>query len=136
MPQCEAMKSDKSRRCRRKAVTGARVCYVHGGAAPQVKRGARERLSELAVPAVKGLKQIIKNKKDPTNRVKASIAVLDRTGFGAKQTIEVETNLIPFDKLSLELREMIVKELDVLEADRSIEGGEKVVELLPKGEVR
>jgi hypothetical protein len=116
--------------CDNHPVKGTTTCRSHGGTAPQIKRGARERLNELAVPAVKGLRKAIRNKKDPSNRVKASIAVLDRTGFHPKQTIEVETKLIPFDKLSLKLREMIVEELDVLE----LEKGGGVVELLTEGD--
>jgi hypothetical protein len=45
--RCRAHRSD-GQPCGCYAVTGARVCRVHGGAAGQVKRKARERLTEIA----------------------------------------------------------------------------------------
>lgn len=43
--QCSAHTS-AGNQCRRQAVRGATVCYVHGGAAPQVKAAAARRLAE------------------------------------------------------------------------------------------
>jgi hypothetical protein len=45
MAQCSAHRSD-GQPCRANAIKGGTVCYVHGGAAPQVKRKAAERLAE------------------------------------------------------------------------------------------
>jgi hypothetical protein len=43
--QCSAH-TGSGAQCRRQAVKGATVCYVHGGAAPQVKAAAARRLAE------------------------------------------------------------------------------------------
>lgn len=43
--RCTATSSRSHERCRRQAVTGATVCYNHGGHAPQVRRRAMIRAS-------------------------------------------------------------------------------------------
>ena len=47
-----AAKTTAGHPCRRHAVAGARVCQVHGGAAPQVRQAARQRLAEAQAQAV------------------------------------------------------------------------------------
>lgn len=44
-PQCTATKRNKER-CGNKPVRGAKVCRMHGGAAPQVKAKAAERVAQ------------------------------------------------------------------------------------------
>jgi hypothetical protein len=48
--QCSAHTSS-GKQCRRQAVKGATVCYVHGGAAPQVRAAAARRLAEREAAA-------------------------------------------------------------------------------------
>lgn len=48
--QCAAHSSRTGERCRRPAIIGATVCRTHGGAAPQVKRKAAERVHDLIDP--------------------------------------------------------------------------------------
>lgn len=45
MAQCVAKSKRSGERCKGQAVTGALVCRMHGGAAPQVKQGAVRRLA-------------------------------------------------------------------------------------------
>lgn len=46
MAQCTAHAKSTNKQCTRMAIVGGTVCYVHGGAAPQVKRAALERIQE------------------------------------------------------------------------------------------
>ena len=48
--RCTAKSSRSQQRCKRPAILGGTVCQTHGGAAPQVKRKARERLEDLIDP--------------------------------------------------------------------------------------
>ena len=48
MVTCTATAKSTGARCRRSPVAGATVCQVHGGAAPQVKAAAKERLAAQA----------------------------------------------------------------------------------------
>lgn len=44
--QCKAKSKSTGKRCQRAPINGAAVCRVHGGAAPQVKAKAEERIAE------------------------------------------------------------------------------------------
>lgn len=44
--KCSAVAKSSGNQCRRDAILGGTVCQVHGGAAPQVKRKAAERIAE------------------------------------------------------------------------------------------
>jgi hypothetical protein len=58
---------------------------MHGGAAPQVKRAARERLLAGADPAAARLVELLESA-DPHVQVRAAIALLDRAGYGPSAT--------------------------------------------------
>lgn len=45
-PRCRAVSSRTGQPCRNPPVTGATVCRMHGGSAPQVKRAGQRRLAE------------------------------------------------------------------------------------------
>lgn len=62
MSQCTAKSKRSGRRCRRAAIMGGTVCSMHSGKAPQVVRLARERLNELAEPAVAALLKTLEMK--------------------------------------------------------------------------
>ena len=49
--QCTATAHRTGQRCGRAAITGATVCYVHGGAAPAVKAAAARRVAEAKAAA-------------------------------------------------------------------------------------
>lgn len=69
------------RPCRSWAVHGASVCNQHGGAAPQVRAAAQERLDRLANDAVGVLRDIMNNPTlDPAVKIKAAAEVLNRHG--------------------------------------------------------
>src|SRR5450830_1901928 len=47
---CTARASRTGTRCRKAPIRGGTVCRTHGGAAPQVRRKAAERLADLIDP--------------------------------------------------------------------------------------
>ena len=55
------------------------MCHYHGGAAPQVKAKAMERLLALQHPAIDRLTKLIDQDEFPTVAYAASRDVLDRT---------------------------------------------------------
>lgn len=55
MSQCTATSKQTHDRCRQPASSGATVCRFHGGASPQVRRKAAERLADEA--AVKAMRR-------------------------------------------------------------------------------
>jgi hypothetical protein len=73
-------------RCRREAEPGSVVCRLHGGAAPQVRRRAGERLIMGADHAPQKLLEWLDDPEVPY-RVRAEIArdMLDRAGLAAAQ---------------------------------------------------
>jgi hypothetical protein len=79
---------------------------MHGGAAPQVKAKADERLKALLDPALRALEDAmeadrailvsdgmmigahVEHEPDHPTRLRASVAVLDRTGLGPTKRLE------------------------------------------------
>lgn len=49
IPRCTATSTQTGERCRKRPIVGGTVCYTHGGATPQVKAAAAERVLEQAV---------------------------------------------------------------------------------------
>jgi hypothetical protein len=112
-----------------------RVCYTHGGAAPQAREAARLRLACLVAPALDGLHDIIQDKHHP-QRLSAIKEVLERSqlyahgvdapagrGFNPGITVQTQVNmpearvtsmsdeeLDTYQKLLLELRELLPAE--------------------------
>ena len=60
MAQCTATVHRTGERCKRAAIKGGTVCIMHGGAAPQVKRKAAERIAEVRDDALELLRLEIK----------------------------------------------------------------------------
>lgn len=87
--RCTAKAKGTGARCKRRPIVGGTVCAMHGGAAPQVQRRARERLEELVEPAIAGLRRALQSDNLPAI-VRASQLVLDRCGFGPTSKLEVE----------------------------------------------
>src|SRR5215217_7149024 len=77
-------------RCKREAEDGAVVCDQHGGAAPQVRRRAAERLIMTADQAAQMLVNMMADTEVPFG-VRAKIAqdLLDRAGLGSTQAIKI-----------------------------------------------
>jgi len=82
--RCTATAKTTGERCRRGAIHGGTVCKKHGGAAPQVKRRAQERLRELVHPALDRLEKAINDPKDKQG-VRAARDILDRVGETRRQ---------------------------------------------------
>jgi hypothetical protein len=87
--RCNATRPNGSR-CKREAEDGAVVCDQHGGAAPQVRRRAAERLIMSADHVSQKLLEWLDDPEVPY-RVRAEIAqdVLDRAGLIATQVHQI-----------------------------------------------
>ncbi|MDE0830495.1 MAG: hypothetical protein OSB03_14960 [Vicinamibacterales bacterium] len=57
--QCTATSKQAKRRCRQPAIRGGTVCRFHGGAAPQVKLAAKDRIAGLVDPALDALQRAL-----------------------------------------------------------------------------
>lgn len=78
--RCGARRRD-GQQCGQPAMSGATVCRMHGGKAPQVQRAARLRLIDLIDPAIATLAREMTNQDArPGDRIKAAAEVLDRAG--------------------------------------------------------
>jgi hypothetical protein len=77
-------------RCKREAEPGTVVCRLHGGAAPQVRKRAAERLIMSADHASQKLLEWLDDPEVPY-RVRAEIAqdLLDRAGLASTQAIKI-----------------------------------------------
>jgi len=79
--RCTALSRSGSR-CRRAPILGGKVCHYHGGAAPQVRLKAEERLKAMVDPALGRLEQLSKQSKSLPAAVAATRDILDRAGVG------------------------------------------------------
>jgi hypothetical protein len=87
--QCTAKSKSTGKQCARDAIAGGNVCRVHGGAAPQVKRSAQERLLALVDPALAVLSKALRDTKQPKIAFDAARDVLDRAGYRQTERLEV-----------------------------------------------
>jgi hypothetical protein len=89
---------------------------MHGGAAPQVKKKADERIRDLIDPALNRLAKLIE---DASSAVALAAVkdVLDRAGYGAKQHIELTVR---------QRAEQLAQDLD-LDPDELIAEAERLV---------
>jgi hypothetical protein len=87
--RCNATRPNGSR-CKREAEDGGVVCDQHGGAAPQVRRRAAERLIMTADQAAQMLVRMMEDTEVPFG-VRAKIAqdLLDRAGLVAAQVHKI-----------------------------------------------
>jgi hypothetical protein len=88
-PQCRAT-NRQGQRCKRPPILGGTVCRMHGGAAPQVKNKAEERLRALEMPAIERLAQLIGQSDFPSVAYQASKDVLDRLRGRATEFVEAK----------------------------------------------
>lgn len=66
--------------CNAPAMTGQRVCRMHGGSSPQAKRKAALRLVELIDPAIATLAREMVQADTSADRQRAANSILDRAG--------------------------------------------------------
>ena len=85
---CHATSQRTGQPCNAPAVTGMNVCWVHGGASPQAKRGAKLRLAALVDPAIATLAREMASADSSADRQRAANSILDRAGWGRVTTIE------------------------------------------------
>jgi len=79
------------------AIKGGTVCRVHGGALPQVKakaaeriEAARQELLEMVEPALKQLRTIVEDAgTSDTDKLRSISMILNRTGLSEKRLIDV-----------------------------------------------
>ena len=101
--QCTATAKSTGERCQRAAIKGGSVCHVHGGATPQVKQKAQERLDQMADSVTADMQDIISDfsalydAADPEDKAdilaelrKNWKVVLDRTGHGPTDKRQLE----------------------------------------------
>jgi len=88
-PQCTAHSKQTGERCKQRPIPGGRVCHYHGGAIPQVKAAAQERLRAFQEPALNGLVELIEQTQFPSVRYAAIKDVLDRTLGRATESLNV-----------------------------------------------
>ena len=101
--RCRAHSSQGGERCKKAAILGGTVCATHGGSAPQVRAKADERLRALQPSAVVRLEEaldavqrqldrhglVVEVGPDHAIRVRTAQTILDRTGLGPSQRIDV-----------------------------------------------
>lgn len=122
--RCSATAHRTGQRCKAPAIKGTSVCRVHGGAAPQVQKSAKERLLELADPAIAALSKIVRDEDtDDSVRLRAALGICDRIGLGPGQTVTVQAT--KWDALLDDLR------ADAVQVDRSLGTGNP--DALPSG---
>ena len=84
----------QGKRCGKSPIPGGVVCRMHGGAAPQVKNAADERLRALEMPALDRMAKLIDQNDFPSVAFQASKDVLDRIRGRATEFIDAKvTNL-------------------------------------------
>jgi hypothetical protein len=92
--RCTAHSVHTGKPCKMYRVPGATVCKMHGGAAPQVKRKARQRL-EMATDRL--ARQLLGMTSDPNVADPVKLAAirdaLDRGGIQAKTAVSVEVGV-------------------------------------------
>ena len=114
--QCSARRKN-GLPCTRHAIYGGSVCIVHGGAAPQVKASARERIAEMVAPALAVMSKAMamKTKQGPLPiAVTAAKDMLDRAGYKATDKIQL-TGAGPSGEVVFATpAELIKAELDAL----------------------
>lgn len=84
---CKAKRRD-GQLCKAPAVTGMRVCKLHGAKSPQAKQAARIRFADMAAPAMAKTFQLMMNAGSENTQLNAASSILDRTGYGRQQVVE------------------------------------------------
>ncbi len=95
--RCTAHRSNGTP-CKKFAIRGGRVCSIHGGQAPQVKRTAQERLAELVEPAIVELRRIMEQGDSDAVKLAAVKDILDRGVGKPQQHVDVTSQGEPLFK--------------------------------------
>jgi hypothetical protein len=93
--RCTARSKQRGDRCDRYSSAGQKVCYYHGGASPQAKAKAEERLAIMADRAMEVLADVMDDpESSDRDKVRAAVATLDRAGYGAQRRVELTTTAL------------------------------------------
>jgi len=133
--QCSTVKAD-GEQCRRRALRGGRVCYVHGGQLPSVRAAAEAEVTELRTRALSIADRALDvvedalEDKDPNIRLRASAQLLDRVLPRHQAGVSVVVGIGDGSGLpSLSPSEVIRQRLRALrEPTRALLAGEPVTE--------
>jgi len=80
--------------CGKVAIRGGNVCMNHGGAAPQVRARAMERLERLVNPALDELEKLLVIADKDSVRLAAIQDVLNRTGYKPPEQVSISQDPI------------------------------------------
>lgn len=95
----------KGKRCIRESI-GDGLCLLHGGGNLETADAdARRRLLALRIDSIEALEELLTVSQDDEIRLRAALAVLDRTGHGPKSTLELQ-------KTRPDLAGLTIEELD------------------------
>lgn len=95
--RCKAHRRNGNQ-CAKAAMNGQKVCGTHGGRAAHSLAAARRRLAENADPAVRQLAKIAYDENVAVEtRLKATLALIDRSVGGAKTSVDIEIGTKPID---------------------------------------
>lgn len=106
--------------CRAPAVTGQTTCRLHGGASPQAKRAARDRLADEADPSIARLVHERDHAPAAADRIRAANSLLDRAGLSRRQAIDVSSTT--YVSIGDARRELVQKLLELRSAQPIAEG--------------
>lgn len=73
--------------CRAPAMSGQRVCRIHGGSTPQARAGAKLRLLAQVDPALEKLAYEMEHAEKSADRIRAADSILDRAGYGRQARV-------------------------------------------------
>src|SRR5678815_3339662 len=87
--KCRARSKRSGKQCQKSPIPGGAVCRMHGGAAPQVKQAALERLMQYQDRALDRLFGLVEQEAYPSTAYQAVRDVLDRTMGKPHESVSV-----------------------------------------------
>lgn len=84
---CKAHSKQSGRPCGRLAIPGGTVCRWHGGAAPQVRASAQERLKAMQPKALDTIDDLMGRAEFPTVQYQAARSVIEWTEGKATERV-------------------------------------------------
>lgn len=114
--QCSATAKRTGRQCEQDAIRGGTVCWKHGGAAPQVRRKADERIQAMVFPALARINALIGDvergragAESEAVALAAAREALGMAGYGPVQRVEVSGEMTVKSPIDVELEDLAEK---------------------------